>query len=73
MRRTKFELKILEHFGTFKECERHMKWSPGTVTKIVGGSRELKGSEIETLQDIFETQSYEDFKEIFFARKITTR
>lgn len=73
MFKTQFELEILEHFGTYRNCEKHMRWAPGTVTKIVQGKRQLKLSEIYALQEIFEICSFERFKLVFFALYITKR
>lgn len=66
-RKTKFELKVLEHYGTYKSCEKQMNWSPGTITKIVRGMRELKASEIDRLRAAFEIELPTDFKDIFFG------
>lgn len=69
-RKTKFELKVLEHYGTYKSCEKQMNWSPGTITKIVRGMRELKASEIDRLQQTFEIDLPTDFKDIFFGFRL---
>ena len=68
--KTEFELAVLKAFGTYSACEKFMKWSSGTISKIVSGRRSLKDHEIDALAEKFKIKDYDEFRAVFFNGRL---